>query len=128
MGLDLKHFDEVLKYVNELSNTIDLDSTRVRAEALFYRFKRLVEAADRKKAGTKMTGLPEIRQRRVGPELSETESTAEGAASGRAAAAGGAAARNAADRVVAAGSGPNISEELRALLDRSVIRVQGDQS
>lgn len=124
----LKHFDEVLKYVNELSNTIDLDSTRVRAEALFYRFKRLVEAADRKKAGKNMTGLPEIRQRRVGPEPSEAESAAGGAASGRAAAAGGAAARSAADKVVAAGSGPNISEELRTLLDRSVIRVQGDQS
>lgn len=76
-----------------------------------------------------MTGLPEIRQRRVGPEPPEAESAAEGAASGRAAAAGGAAARNAADRVIAAaGSGPNISEELRALLDRSVIRVQGHQS
>ena len=101
----------------------------MRAEALFYRFKRLVEAADRKKAGTTMTGLPEIRQRRVGPEPSEAGSVAEGAASGRAATAGGAAARNAADRVVAAaGSGPNISEELRALLDKSVIRVHGDQS
>ncbi|KAF8427350.1 rab-GTPase-TBC domain-containing protein [Tirmania nivea] len=123
----LKQFDEVLKYVNELSNTIDLDSTRVRAEALFYRFKRLVEAADRKNSGKNMTGLPEIRQWRVSPERSEAESA--GAASGRAATAGGAAARNAVDRVVAAaGSGPNISEELRALLDRSVIRVQGHQS
>lgn len=44
----LKHFDEVLKYVNELSTTIDLDSTLIRAEALFQRFRRLVEAIDRK--------------------------------------------------------------------------------
>jgi hypothetical protein len=59
----LKHFDEVLKYskhpklientgtdaceVNELSNTIDLESTLVRAEALFGRFQRVVEAIDR---------------------------------------------------------------------------------
>ncbi|MCJ1311594.1 GTPase activating protein [Agyrium rufum] len=43
----LKHFDEVLKYVNELSNTIDLQSTLIRAEGLFLRFQRMVEAIDR---------------------------------------------------------------------------------
>ncbi|RYP13652.1 hypothetical protein DL765_006782 [Monosporascus sp. GIB2] len=36
----LQHFDEVLKY--------DLDSTLIRAEALFRRFQRLVEAIDKK--------------------------------------------------------------------------------
>ncbi|KAI6377549.1 hypothetical protein MCOR25_002531 [Pyricularia grisea] len=45
----LKHFDEVLKYVNELSCTMDLESTLIRAEALFRRFQRLVEAIDKKK-------------------------------------------------------------------------------
>ncbi|KAI2608852.1 GTPase-activating protein GYP7 [Hypoxylon fragiforme] len=44
----LQHFDEVLKYVNELSNTIDLESTLIRAEALFRRFNRLIEAIDKK--------------------------------------------------------------------------------
>ncbi|KAK8035062.1 GTPase-activating protein GYP7 [Apiospora rasikravindrae] len=44
----LLHFDEVLKYVNELSNTIDLDSTLIRAEALYKRFQRLVDAIDKK--------------------------------------------------------------------------------
>jgi hypothetical protein len=69
----LKHFDEVLKYgtappsqsqwtsppgspfqlmvpfpVNELSGTIDLDSTLIRAEALFKRFQRLVDAVDKR--------------------------------------------------------------------------------
>ncbi|CAD0091867.1 unnamed protein product [Aureobasidium mustum] len=44
----LRGFDEVLKYVNELSNTIDLASTLLRAEALFRRFQRTVEAIDRK--------------------------------------------------------------------------------
>ena len=34
--------------VNELSNTMDLDSTLIRAEALFKRFQRLVEAIDKK--------------------------------------------------------------------------------
>ncbi|KAL2162691.1 hypothetical protein VTH06DRAFT_6527 [Thermothelomyces fergusii] len=44
----LEHFDEVLKYVNELSGTIDLDSTLIRAEALFQRFRRLVDAVDKR--------------------------------------------------------------------------------
>lgn len=34
--------------VNELSGTIDLESTLIRAEALFRRFQRLVEAIDKK--------------------------------------------------------------------------------
>jgi TBC1 domain family member 15 len=37
-----------LLLVNELSGTIDLNSTLIRAEALFRRFKRVVEAIDRK--------------------------------------------------------------------------------
>lgn len=69
----LKAFDEVLKYgmslmprgnlicntkrpvlllttgaVNELSNTIDLESTLIRAEFLYRKFSRLVEAIDKK--------------------------------------------------------------------------------
>jgi len=46
--VDLKQFDEVLKYINELSTTIEPSSTRVRAEALFYKFQQTVEVADRK--------------------------------------------------------------------------------
>jgi len=66
----LQHFDEVLKYsmfqclglvdsqedlfanlttaVNELSGSIDLESTLIRAEALFRKFRRLIEAIDKK--------------------------------------------------------------------------------
>ncbi|KAL1862569.1 GTPase activating protein [Diaporthe australafricana] len=44
----LQHFDEVLKYVNELSGRIDLESTLIRAEALFRKFQRLIEAIDKK--------------------------------------------------------------------------------
>ncbi|KAF2183813.1 RabGAP/TBC [Zopfia rhizophila CBS 207.26] len=44
----LKHFDEVLKYVNELSGTIDLQSTLIRAESLFQRFQRTVDTIDKK--------------------------------------------------------------------------------
>lgn len=56
----LKGFDEVLKYVNELSGTIDLASTMVRAEGLFRRFQRMVEAIDKK---NNFPAPPMIRQR-----------------------------------------------------------------
>ncbi|KAK0383450.1 hypothetical protein NLU13_9361 [Sarocladium strictum] len=66
----LKAFDEVLKYVNELSTTIDLESTLIRAEVLFKRFQRLVEAVDKK-------------QNFPGPRKQESKSdaTSEGTAS-----------------------------------------------
>ncbi|RJE26126.1 GTPase-activating protein GYP7 [Aspergillus sclerotialis] len=44
----LKHFDEVLKYINELSNTMELIPILTRAESLFRRFERTVEAIDKK--------------------------------------------------------------------------------
>ena len=40
----------MLKYINDLSMTIDLDSTLIRAEVLFYRFQGTVELIDRKNA------------------------------------------------------------------------------
>ncbi|KAI0977212.1 GTPase-activating protein GYP7 [Xylaria arbuscula] len=59
----LQHFDEVLKYMNELSETIDLESTLIRAEYLFRRFQRLIEAIDKKQ------NFPAPRMR---PKLDET--------------------------------------------------------
>jgi len=50
--------------VNELSNSIDLESTLIRAEALFRRFERTVEAIDRKNTFPAPSG---VRQRRPGP-------------------------------------------------------------
>lgn len=44
----LRGFDEVLKYVNELSGTIDLQSTLVRAEGLFKKFEKMVQAIDKR--------------------------------------------------------------------------------
>ncbi|KAI9790642.1 MAG: GTPase activating protein [Peltula sp. TS41687] len=44
----LKHFDEILKYINELSSTIDLQSTLIQAESLFHRFRRTVDLLDHK--------------------------------------------------------------------------------
>jgi TBC1 domain family member 15 len=52
----LRGFDEVLKYINDLSMTIDLDSTLIRAEVLFYRFQGTVEIVDRKNAEKKKQG------------------------------------------------------------------------
>ena len=91
----LKHFDEVLKYsecsmysfqsnpqlmnpVNELSNTVDLQSTLLRAEALFRRFQRTVEAIDKKHNFP----APNIRQRKPGAHTTNAanaNSTASGA-------------------------------------------------
>lgn len=64
----LKGFDEVLKYVNELSGTIDLLSTMVRAESLFRRFQRMVEAIDKKSNFP----IPTVRQRLPQPPSPST--------------------------------------------------------
>ena len=119
----LKGFDEVLKYVNELSGTIDLPSTLARAEALFRRFQRMVEAIDKK---SNFPQQPTIRQRLPVPPPSPSNarpgsSSAGTNASGR-------------DRVNADNSaGSNaagkqkeqiISPELRMLLSREVPKLE----
>ncbi|KZF21405.1 RabGAP/TBC [Xylona heveae TC161] len=112
----LKHFDEVLKYINELSNTIDLQSTLIRAEALFRRFQRTVEAIDKKDNFP----APTVRQRRPISSTS-ADDLASGTASGNAA--GKAPAKDAAndkERV--------ISPELRQLLSREVPKFNKDGS
>ncbi|ANB15583.1 Gyp7p [Sugiyamaella lignohabitans] len=60
-------FDEILKYMNELSMKIDLEDTLVRAEILFTRFKKTVDMVDRKRAeqnnedaAGQQEGLPKI--------------------------------------------------------------------
>ncbi|KHJ32497.1 putative gtpase-activating protein gyp7 [Erysiphe necator] len=57
----LKHFDEVLKYVNELSTTIDLEATLISAEALFHRFQRTIDTIDNKSNFPS----PSLRQRKT---------------------------------------------------------------
>jgi hypothetical protein len=102
----LKQFDEVLKYVNELSNTIDLGITRARAEALFRRFQRTVEAADRK--NTQKSGL--------GKPVSRLKLGASGPSDGA----------NATGRDTGkqpdCEATPDISEDLRKLLSKEVVR------
>ncbi|KAH9900984.1 RabGAP/TBC [Cubamyces lactineus] len=46
----LVEFDEILKYCNELSMSIELDSTLAQAEVLFLSFSQLVADIDRKEA------------------------------------------------------------------------------
>ncbi|OQO00055.1 hypothetical protein B0A48_14258 [Cryoendolithus antarcticus] len=110
----LKGFDEVLKYVNELSGTIDLQSTIVRAEALYRRFQRMVEAIDKKGNFPK---VPAVRQRLpqpppAGPALAAGKPSA--SASGR----------ERTPQEGATSSEPVISPELRALLSREVPKLE----
>ncbi|KIY50870.1 GTPase-activating protein gyp7 [Fistulina hepatica ATCC 64428] len=46
----LVEFDEILKYCNELSMTIELDSTLAQAEVLFLSFTQLIADIDRRRA------------------------------------------------------------------------------
>lgn len=112
----LKGFDEVLKYVNELSGTIDLPSTLARAEALFRRFQRMVEAIDRK---DNFPSMPTVRQRLPQPPPSPSNSRTGASASGRE--------RTAGDNA-AAGAGKEkekvISPELRMLLSRDIPKLE----
>lgn len=122
MVLDLKHFDEVLKYVNELSSTIDLPSTRVKAEALFHRFQRTVEAADRSAEGSS-SGLT-IRRRAITAPAGSSSPTVEDVGSSSAVVASKAPAKTPTATAKTLEHTPVISEELRKLLSREVITVE----
>jgi hypothetical protein len=115
----LKGFDEVLKYVNELSGTIDLPSTLARAEALFRRFQRMVEAIDKK---SNFPSQPAVRQRLPLPPPSPS-STKPGSSAGASASGRDATASNAAG---SKGKQPEqvISPELRLLLSRDVPKLE----
>lgn len=45
----LKSFDEILKYVNDLSNSLNVQETLQRAEILFYQFRQRVQAVNAKR-------------------------------------------------------------------------------
>ncbi|KAI4223265.1 MAG: hypothetical protein L6R36_005556 [Xanthoria steineri] len=117
----LKHFDEVLKYINELSNSIDLPSTLLRAQYLFRRFQRTVEAIDRKQS---FPAPSSVRQRKP-PAASDN--TAAAASKGKAAPAN----KGKAIAATTANDVPDelevetkvISPELRSLLSRKVEKL-----
>ena len=118
----LKHFDEVLKYVNELSGSIDLMSTLVRAEGLFRRFQKTVEAIDKKK------NFPSPRTKETNAKPSQSKPSKSGsdvAESGRRVS-------TSKGEAVAKGIGGVekervISPELRQLLSRSVITMKKEE-
>jgi len=70
----LRHFDEVLKYINELSGTIELQEILFRAEGLFKRFEKTVEAIDRKNTFPAPSGADDegLRHRKTGSTSSGT--------------------------------------------------------
>jgi TBC1 domain family member 15 len=76
----LQHFDEVLKYVNELSGTIELRETLIRAEGLFKRFERTVGVVDRQ---TSLPAPNEGLRNRKGKGVEDTPGAAQSAQSGR---------------------------------------------
>ncbi|KAG5221671.1 GTPase activating protein [Salix suchowensis] len=59
----LVEFDEILKYCNELSMTIELDSTIAQAEVLFLSFSQLVADMDRRRAEALDVPSNQLRQR-----------------------------------------------------------------
>ncbi|KAI0818765.1 rab-GTPase-TBC domain-containing protein [Irpex lacteus] len=65
----LVEFDEILKYCNELSMTIDLDSTLAQAEVLFLSFTQLVADMDRRRAEEASSG-GDLRRRNVAADQS----------------------------------------------------------
>ncbi|KAI0064606.1 RabGAP/TBC [Artomyces pyxidatus] len=62
-------FDEILKYCNELSMTIELDTTLAQAEVLFLSFSQLVADMDRRRAELALPSAPNgLRQRAGAPQ------------------------------------------------------------
>ncbi|ABN67936.2 GTPase activating protein [Scheffersomyces stipitis CBS 6054] len=51
---NLKQFDEVLKYMNDLSMTLHLDPLLIRSELLFLKFKRMIDIIDRENSIKKL--------------------------------------------------------------------------
>jgi hypothetical protein len=97
--------------VNELSGTMDLESTLIRAESLFQRFQRTVELVDKK---DNFPSAPQARQRKSiagaptspGPSDSAPQASASGVDKGK--------------QVEGDEEKRVISPELRSLLSRKV--------
>ncbi|CAE6491467.1 unnamed protein product [Rhizoctonia solani] len=62
----LLEFDEILKYCNDLSMTIELDSTLAQAEVLFLSFQQIVVDIDRRQAEQGLSSSPGTLRRRRG--------------------------------------------------------------
>lgn len=56
----LHHFDEILKYINDLGMSLDLEAVLVRAEQLFNHLRKTVELVEHQASRTNRTDLPHI--------------------------------------------------------------------
>lgn len=118
----LKGFDEVLKYINELSNTIDLQSTLIKAESLFHKFEKMVQAIDKKGNFPLAPSNQELRQRQQ-PDKGKNPaqgSQTKGSASGSDAKAGHQRTESQADKEKV------ISPDLRLLLSRKIVTLDDE--
>ncbi|WWC65030.1 uncharacterized protein I303_107644 [Kwoniella dejecticola CBS 10117] len=70
----LTEFDEVLKYANDLSGTIDLDTTLAQAEVLFLSFRTLVEDLDKENATLEEKSKEGLRHRRINSDITGSSS------------------------------------------------------
>jgi len=96
----LVEFDEILKYCNELTMTIELDTTLAQAEVLFLSFSQFVADIDRRRAEGEPIKIPigGLRNRREG-QGSQDYNPSQGSSS------------------LPAAVLPTLSEELRELLE-----------
>jgi hypothetical protein len=74
----LVEFDEILKYCNELSMTIELDTTLAQAEVLFLSFQQLVADMNRRRVeqNVNASATDGLRHRRAGGEAGSTPQVA----------------------------------------------------
>ncbi|KAL1970265.1 hypothetical protein VTN77DRAFT_5425 [Rasamsonia byssochlamydoides] len=123
----LRHFDEILKYINELSNTMELVPILTRAESLFRRFERTVQAIDKK---NNFPAPPGARQRFSSSP--DDSGTAKGKSPQRAALSTGASIGQHVARGVGLGAEKEkekvISPELRQLLSREVLTLNSNSN
>lgn len=111
--------------VNELSTTIDIESTLVRAEALFRRYQRTIEAIDKKSNFP----VPSLRQRQPvrnasigGAQSLQSPNSPNPVSQGSNAAAGSSSANSSRISVVTAGSTNS------GAVDKGKRKVSGEQS
>ncbi|KAJ5718317.1 GTPase-activating protein GYP7 [Penicillium malachiteum] len=113
----LKHFDEVLKYINELSNTMELVPILTRAESLFHRFERSVQAIDKK---DNFPTAPSATQRRTSGVISSGSGKGKAPQSSAVASTSGANTGSALQKIMDADKPKVISPELRELLSKDI--------
>ncbi|KEP45951.1 GTPase-activating protein Gyp7 [Rhizoctonia solani 123E] len=101
----LIEFDEILKYCNDLSMTIELDSTLAQAEVLFLSFQQIVADIDRRQTEQGLSSSPGGLRRRRGDSRPNSPTSLPPGASEE-------------DRTKAVLSMSLISDDLRELLQR----------